>query len=82
MKGTIEGGLELVVHGIDGERLTFACARAFAPGEPLVLHVEERRFDAKAMGSKRREDGAFDVRVRLVNLTRDDRGWLAQNKPG
>lgn len=80
MKGTLEGGAELVVQDIDGERLTFACARAFAPGEPLVFQVEGRRFDAKAMGSKRREDGAFDVKVRLVNLRRDDRSWLDEKK--
>jgi hypothetical protein len=78
--GTIAGGPEVTLTAIEAERVSFACARPFAPGEPLVLRLESRRFDAKAIGSKRREDGAFDVRARLVNLRRDDRAWLEEQR--
>jgi hypothetical protein len=39
-------------------------------GEPLELA-------GKTLGSKRREDGRFDVRARLVSLRRTDRERLA-----
>jgi hypothetical protein len=38
----------------------------------------QRTLVGKSAGSKRREDGAFDVRVRLHSLTREDRAWLEQ----
>ncbi|MEM9193016.1 MAG: hypothetical protein AAGF12_27830 [Myxococcota bacterium] len=54
--------------------------RAFAPGAPLklALSVAPHTVEAKSLGSKRRDDGDFDVRLRLVNLTRTNRRALLE----
>lgn len=53
---------------------------AFAPGSPVRFTAEVdgalRRFDSRGVGSKRRDGNTFEVRVRLVNLTREDRNAL------
>jgi hypothetical protein len=82
-----ENGFEILLPG--GERaralryvngvLELIAQRAFAPGQPMEMNVADgtgRRLVGKSAGSKRREDGAFDVRVRLHSLTREDRAWL------
>lgn len=60
-----------------GEALTLTLTRAFAPGAPirvrLVIDGADFTVEARAIGSKRRDDGTFEVRVRLVNLSREDR---------
>ncbi|MCZ7687520.1 MAG: hypothetical protein M5U28_55795 [Sandaracinaceae bacterium] len=54
--------------------------RAFAPGAPLALTLELEdgalELTGKTIGSKRREDGRFDVRARLISLRREDRARL------
>lgn len=63
-----------------GEVTLFVSAKAFAPGKPLDVHAtfpdQEVPFKLKVIGSRRREDGRFDVRARVVNLTRDLRERL------
>jgi hypothetical protein len=53
---------------------------AYAPGRPLelVLQLDGEAVEVrgKAIGSKKRDDGRFDLRIRLVDLRRDDRGRL------
>ena len=79
--------------GGDGEALGFAgkmlvCAlpRAFAPGAPIELSVvageEALALRGKSIGSRRREDGRFEVRMRLVNLRREHREALTRALPG
>jgi hypothetical protein len=62
--------------------LELICPRAFAPGQPMQLTVvaTEPSFTlvGKSAGSKRRSDGAFDVRLRLHSLRREAREWLEQ----
>lgn len=54
--------------------------RAFAPGAPIALTVELEggalELTGKTLGSKRRDDGRFDVRARLIDLRREDRARL------
>jgi hypothetical protein len=63
--------------GLQGEVLTLVWPTAKAPGEPLALRGVlggcETELRVKTVGSKRRADGRYDVRVRLVNLRRAQR---------
>lgn len=60
--------------------LTFRSRRAFAPGSPIRFAIsfdgEERLYEGRAIGSKRVESDSFEVRMRFVNLRRDDRVFL------
>ncbi len=62
------------------EVLHLVLPRAFAPGAPLALTLEldggALELTGKTIGSKRREDGRFDVRARLISLRRGDRARL------
>lgn len=75
-------GEEAELHRLEGERVALVSPRAFAPGAPLELQAlvggEDVPLRGKSLGSKRREDGRFDVRARLVSLRRVDRERLAQ----
>jgi hypothetical protein len=66
---------------LEGEVLHVVLPRAFAPGAPFRMRVlladGPVDVDGKTIGSKRREDGRFDVRARLVSLRRTDRERLA-----
>ncbi len=61
---------------LHGEVLTIISPKAFAPGAPVSLSVESAALRGKSRGSKRRDDGRFDVRLRLVSLTREERAHL------
>ncbi|MCB9592167.1 MAG: hypothetical protein H6719_05490 [Sandaracinaceae bacterium] len=70
-----------------GENLACALSRAFAPGAPLELSValegdEALSLRGKTIGSKRRADGRFDVRLRLLSLRREEREALRRALPG
>jgi hypothetical protein len=76
----LEGDLlgRAVAH--EGELLVAVVPKAFPPGKPLELTLQ---LDAVALplvcrviGSKLREDGAFDLRMRLTNLRRGAREQL------
>ena len=62
---------------IEGEVLHLIPARAFAPGAPVALEAtiegEAVALTGKSIGSKRRDDGRFDVRLRMTNLRREER---------
>jgi len=64
------------------ERLELVLDRAYPPGRPLgfalTLAAGALRLEAKALGSKRREDARYDVRVKLTSLRREDRAALEQ----
>lgn len=74
-----EIGKAELVH-FAGEVVLFVSERAFAPGKPLDVHAAfndgEAPFKLKVIGSRRREDGRFDVRARVINLTKDVRDRL------
>jgi hypothetical protein len=78
--GSDETGMAL---GWDGSTLQLTAAKAHPPGQPLELVLWPERANplklgARSLGSRRRSDDAFDVRVRLVNLSRESREQLAQ----
>jgi hypothetical protein len=61
--------------------LSLICPKAFAPGQPVELKAKAAGGDTigligKSGGSKKREDGAFDVKLRLHSLRREQRAWL------
>ena len=61
--------------------LSLICPNAFAPGQPVELKAQTESGQALALigksgGSKKREDGAFDVKLRLHSLRREHRAWL------
>ncbi|MDH5676873.1 MAG: PilZ domain-containing protein [Myxococcales bacterium] len=78
-----------VVFG-DGERgfaesyksgmLVAVGPRAYAPGQPLEMQLSgeglELQLQGKSVGSRRREDGDFEVRIRVLNLRREQRQAL------
>jgi len=78
----------LTVGGEPGEAVAFdgdeslrlIAPRAYAPGTPieleLALGAESLALRGKARGSKRRDDGRFDVHARLVSLRREARAAL------
>ena len=65
--------------------LFFVCDVAFAPGQPFVATIASEpgplEIRGKAASSKLRDDGAFDVRVKLHSLRREQRNWLETNLP-
>jgi hypothetical protein len=74
------GELEGEALSLEGEVLALVLPRAFAPGAPIAfsaeLEGEAVSLHGKTIGSKKREDGRFDVRVRMTNLRRLDRERL------
>ena len=79
MKLRLATGEEGEATAIDGNLLTLLSPRAFAPGAPIcfsTLGEAERSFEGRTIGSKRLEDGRFEVRMRFVNLRREDREVL------
>jgi len=59
---------------LDGERLDFVSPTPFAPGQPIRMTATigggTFGIEGRSMGSKRREDGRFDVRLRLMSTGR------------
>jgi hypothetical protein len=78
-----------LADGRDGRALRYAqgvlecvCGFALAPGQPFAAACDAGdgvvELRGKAASSKRRDDGSFDVRVRLHSLRKEDRQWLEQ----
>ncbi|RLB47087.1 MAG: hypothetical protein DRJ42_26220 [Deltaproteobacteria bacterium] len=59
---------------LDGERLDFVSPTPFAPGQPIRMSATiggaSFGIEGRSMGSKRRDDGRFDVRLRLMSTSR------------
>ncbi|HEX7478981.1 MAG TPA: hypothetical protein VF331_14340 [Polyangiales bacterium] len=64
----------------DGHVLWAVSPKAFPPGQPvelvLLLDDGELELATRAIGSKKRDDGHFELRVRLVNLRKQARERL------
>lgn len=60
--------------------LELICDKAHPPGRPLALSVQlpadEQALTGKTVGSKKRDDGSFDVRLRLSSVRREQRAAL------
>ncbi len=68
---------------LTGNMLTFEGASALAPGAPVTLtgaRADGTPFsiEGRTLGSHKpsAESPRFEIRVRLVNLTKPDRAWL------
>jgi hypothetical protein len=71
--------LDLV--SFDGKTFDLVGPRAFAPGQPLLLEMPlglGYRLELKSIGSRKREDGRFDIRARATSLARGAREALEQ----
>jgi hypothetical protein len=73
--------LDALAVDYDGTRLHFVTSQAFPPGKPIsmTLHSGDDgslSLEARCLGSKRRQDGQFDVQARLINLARNTRSAL------
>lgn len=76
----LESGQDAVGLAFDGNLMTVTSPVAFAPGSPIrfnaIVEAGERNFEGRVLRSKRIDDQAFEVRLRLVNLRREDRKLL------
>ncbi len=75
---TLSGGHTLMLHAFDGRILTFVAARAAAPGAPLRVRVDATgaTLELKSIGSRKCEDGAFELRARISTMPREVRDAL------
>lgn len=76
------GGASAEALEFEGEDLSCSSERPFAPGQPVAVELtladgSPLSLSGKCRGSKRRDDGRFDVRLRLVSLRRAEREALA-----
>ncbi len=73
-------GADAVAIGWQAGVLRLLCARAHPPGRPLqlTLHAGEPPLQlvGKSAGSKRTQDGRFEVGLRLHSLRRGEREQL------
>jgi hypothetical protein len=80
VKLRLESGEDAEARAFDGGQFTLWSPRAFAPGAPVRFVARfdegERPLEGRALGSKRIDEHRFEVRVRFVNLRRDDRQRL------
>lgn len=86
MELILDGGDNAEARTFDGSILTFLSPRAYAPGAPIRFSTTSggavRSFEGRAIGSKRVDDERFEVRMRFVNLRRDQRSiWSALRAP-
>jgi len=76
----LDNGEEAEARAFDGNHFTLWSPRPFAPGSPVrfVAQFEEgeRPLEGRAIASKRLDEHRFQVRLRFVNLRRDDRQRL------
>jgi len=78
---TLPAGATAELDRVEGERFWMRASRAYAPGTPLKAAVEGVAWvlDLKVARSVRRDDGAFTVDGRLVNLTRPQRALVEES---
>lgn len=70
-------GEEAELVSLAGVQAAIVSPRAFAPGAPLSFEVRLEdgplALEGKSHGSRRRDDGRYDVRLRMVNMRRSER---------
>jgi len=76
----LESGQDAVGLAFDGNLLKLTSPVAFAPGSPIRLNAKgedgDRSLEGRVLRSKRVGEQQFEVRLRLVNLRREDRELL------
>ena len=80
MEVWLEDGLEAEAKSMQGTVLVLLSPKAFAPGSPIRFSIAhdgaERTLEGRTIASKRVHADRFEVRLRLVNLRRQDRERL------
>ena len=80
MRVRLDSGEDGEAMKLESNVLTVRIPRAFAPGSPIrfvaLLDADERPFEGRTLGSKRVEEGSFEVRLRFVNLRKAERELL------
>jgi len=77
----IGADLDGVAVSCDAALIVFLSPKAFPPGQPLQLTLapdstQPLAIQARSIGSKLQADQRFEVRARLVNLSREARQRL------
>jgi len=76
----LDRGDKAETRSFEGNILTFLSPRAFAPGAPIqfsaVVGDHRRAFEGRSLSSRRTGVDRFEVRMRFVNLSRNDREAL------
>jgi len=77
----IDNAHEAVAVSCDASIIVFHAPKAFPPGQPVALSLWPARdkplsLQARSIGSKLLPDQRFEVRARLVNLSRQAREEL------
>lgn len=82
MDVVLESGERGALVSFDGAVLLLRSPKAFAPGSPIGFRTnaadEPRGFEGRTIGSKRVDEGVFEVRLRPINLRRADRAFLLE----
>jgi len=80
MDVSLQTGRAAELLAVEGSIATLRSPSAFAPGSPMrftaAFEKIERSYEGRAIGSKRQADQSFEVRMRFVNLRREDREAL------
>jgi hypothetical protein len=82
---TIQGEHEGSLLAREGMLLTLASPKAYPPGQPLKLSLRlpggPLALEGRSLGSKKREDSSYELRLRLLNLRRETREALEHAVP-
>lgn len=80
VRGSVRGE-PVALCAYDGKLFRLVSARAFAPGQPLVVEAalgSPVTLELKSVGSVRLADGTFEVRARASTLSRQARSALTK----
>lgn len=69
-------GEEVLMVAFSNNVLTFSSPRAFPPGSPVSITWDGQDLQGRSLGSKRGSEEQFNVRMRMVNLTKVQREQL------
>ncbi len=80
LAATTSDGLAVQLLSFDGKQCLLVGARAYAPGNPMRLRVERPQgslaLEVKSIGSRKREDGTFEIRARITTIPAEVRDAL------
>ena len=74
----LQSGDVLTLETFDGKLLVFSSPRAQAPGTPLRVRVDQNGagLELKSIGSRKRDDGMFELRARITTMPSEVRSFL------
>lgn len=77
---SVDGGATGSLVGLDGAHLRLVLDRPFAPGQPVSFRADAPdgplALSGKCIGCKRQEGETFEVRLRPVDIRREQRAAL------